>query len=109
VCTSPTACATNDGFVSATAWAYRMHVGIELDNVGGSGVMLRPALIFGQDVKGWSYDYAFIEGRKSARFSLDADFSRHVYANISYTISRGGQFNIRKDMDFVMASLGYKL
>ncbi|MBO9687293.1 MAG: DUF1302 family protein [Mitsuaria chitosanitabida] len=109
VCTTPGACTTNDGFVTSTAWAYRMHVGMEIDNVGGSGVLLRPALIFGQDVKGWSYDYAFIEGRKSARLSLDADFSRHVYANVSYTISRGGQFNIRKDMDFVMASVGYKL
>jgi len=70
-------------------------VGIEYDDVGGSGINLRPALIYGHDVSGWSCDYAFIQGRQSVLFSLDADFTRQLYANLTYSQSRGGQFNIR--------------
>ena len=57
----------------------------------------------------WSYDYAFVEGRKNVRFSLDADFGRSLFASLIYGISRGGLFNTRKDMDFVLATVGIKL
>lgn len=108
VCATPADCATNDGYVTANAWAYRIRAGLNYANVGGTGVRLRPSITFGHDVKGWSFDYGFIEGRKSVRVALDVDFSPAVFANLSYVTSRGGQFNPRKDMDFAMASVGIK-
>lgn len=108
VCANAAACATNDGYVTSNAWAYRIRAGMEFANVGGTQVRLRPSVNFAHDVKGWSYDYAFIQGRKSVRLALDADFGKDVFANVAYAASRGGQFNTRKDRDFVVASVGIK-
>ncbi len=108
VCATAAACATNDGFVTSNAWAYRIRAGMEFSNVGGTQIQLRPSLNFAHDVRGWSYDYAFIQGRKSVRLALDADFGNDIFANVAYATTRGGQFNTRKDRDFVVASVGIK-
>jgi hypothetical protein len=108
-CATAAECAaTNDGFVTTNAWAYRIHAGLDFRNVGGTEIRLRPSATFTQDVKGWSYDYGFIQGRKSLRLALDADFTRAIFGNFTYAASRGGQFNTRKDRDYVLASMGVK-
>lgn len=106
VCTSAAACATNDGYVTTNAWAYRIRAGLEYGNVAGTSIRLRPAIQFGHDVKGWSYDYAFVQGRKTLRTEIEADFGNGWFGNLNYTLSRGGQFNTRKDRDYAMVSVG---
>jgi len=108
VCATDAQCATQDGFVTSNAWGYRVRAGMEFANIGGTGITLRPTAAFAQDVKGWSYDYAFVEGRKTVRLTLDGDFGRNLFANLTYAASRGGLFNTRKDMDFVLASVGIR-
>jgi hypothetical protein len=107
-CSTDAQCATQDGFVTSNAWGYRVRAGMEFANIGETGITLRPSVAFAQDVKGWSYDYAFIEGRKTIRLSLEGDFGRYLIANVAYAASRGGLFNTHKDMDFVLASVGIR-
>jgi hypothetical protein len=40
--------------------------------------------------------------------SLDGDFGRYLFSRLTYAASRGGLFNTRKDMDFVVASVGIR-
>jgi len=108
VCDTAAACATTDGFVTSNAWAYRVRAGLDYANVAGTKVRLRPSLQYGRDVKGWSYDYAFIQDRQTLRLAIDADFGAGLFGNLSYSMSRGGQFNTRKDRDYVLASMGYR-
>jgi hypothetical protein len=108
VCATDAQCATQDGFVTSNAWGYRVRAGMEFANIGGAGIALRPSIAFAQDVKGWSYDYAFVEGRKTVRVSLDGEFGRNLFGNLTYAASRGGLFNTRKDMDFFLASIGIR-
>jgi hypothetical protein len=108
VCATDAQCATQDGFVTSNAWGYRLRAGMEFANIGGTGTTLRLSIAFAQDVKGWSYDYAFVEGRKTVRVSLDGDFGRYLFSRLTYAASRGGLFNTRKDMDFVLASIGLR-
>jgi hypothetical protein len=108
VCATDAQCATQDGFVTSNAWGYRVRAGMEFANIGGTGIALRPSIAFAQDVKGWSYDYAFVEGRKTVRVSLDGEFGRNLFGNLTYAASRGGLFNTRKDMDFLLASIGIR-
>jgi hypothetical protein len=107
-CSTDAECATLDGFVTSNAWAYRIHGGMVFSDVAASGIVLRPNFTFGQDVRGWAYDYSFVQDRKSLRIAVDADFTRNVFANITYAATRGGLFNTRKDRDFVLASVGVK-
>jgi hypothetical protein len=108
VCATDAECATQDGFVTSNAWGYRVRAGTEFANIGGTGTTLRPSITFAHDVKGWSYDYAFVESRKTVRVSLEGDFGRYLFARMTYAASRGGLFNTRKDMDFVLASVGLR-
>jgi hypothetical protein len=108
VCATDAQCATQDGFVTSNAWGYRLRAGMEFANLGETGISLRPTVSFAHDVKGWSYDYAFVEGRKTVRVSLDGEFGRYLFTNLTYAASRGGLFNTRKDLDFFLASVGFK-
>ena len=108
VCSTDAECATLDGFVTSNAWGYRVRAGMDFPNVASSSITLRPSVTFAQDVRGWSYDYGFVQDRKSIRLSLDADLTRGVFGNLTYAASRGGLFNTRKDRDFSLASIGFR-
>jgi hypothetical protein len=107
-CNTDAECDTLDGFVTSNAWAYRIHGGMTFGPIRGTAITLRPTFTFGHDVSGWAFDYAFVQDRKSIRLGLDADFTRYVFANISFAATRGGLFNTRKDRDFVVASVGIR-
>jgi len=106
-CSTDAECDTLDGFVTSNAWAYRIHGGMVF-GFTGTDILLRPNFTFGQDVKGWAYDYAFVEGRKNIRLALDADFTRYLFANVTFAATPGGLFNSRKDRAWVLASVGVR-
>ncbi|WP_428003661.1 DUF1302 domain-containing protein [Acidovorax sp.] len=107
-CQSAAECATSDGFVTSNAWGYRIRGGLEYSAVGQSALRLRPSVQFAHDVRGWAYDYSFIKGRKSLSLELDAEYAKDWFGTLSYALSRGGQFNTRKDRDYAMVSVGYR-
>lgn len=96
---------SNDGYASALSWGYRLRVSSVYGNVV-DGVDLKPSLTFGHDVKGWSYDSLFIEGRHLAIIALQADVKKRFFVEASWTPIWGGRYNFAKDRDFFALAVG---
>ncbi len=107
-CAAGASCNTNDGYVTSTAWAYRIKAGLEFSRPMASMVKLAPSLALAHDVHGWSYDYNFVQGRKIWVLSLDAEWDNKVYASLSYMVNRGGDFNPGKGLDAAFVVVGMK-
>lgn len=108
-CASGQTCTTNDGYVTATAWAYRLKAGLEYQRpfsaVAGL-TKLRPSVTLMHDVKGWSYDYNFVQGRKIWVWALEAEWDQQVFSSLSYMVNRGGTFNAGRGLDAAFLSVG---
>lgn len=65
----------NDGFVTKNSWGYRLRMQLEYPGIFGTPVTFFPSLSLAHDVKGYSVDTQFIEGRRTiglgGRFSLN--------------------------------------
>jgi hypothetical protein len=58
-----------------------------------------PSVTYGYDVRGWSYDAAFNEGRQFAIVSLRAEYQKVYTAEIAYQPIWGGRYNNARDRD----------
>ena len=67
---------------------------------------LTPSLMFGHDVKGWSYDDVFSAKRKAAIIGLRADYQKRYFAEIAWTSIWGGTYNLARDRDSLVAVAG---
>ncbi|MES2258067.1 MAG: DUF1302 family protein [Pseudomonadota bacterium] len=105
-CDVPADCAGNIGYVTPTAWSYRLRAGAEWRDPLPGILKLQPSVLFGHDVHGWSYDYAFVQDRKTLRVALDATFAGGVFASASVINTWDGQFNSRRDRDYLTFSVG---
>ena len=90
---------SSDGFVSAFSWGYRAKVSTRYANVIDA-VDVTPSVAFAHDVKGWSHDIIFIEGRKAATLALRAEFRKIFFAEASWSPIWSGDYNFIKDRDF---------
>ena len=70
------------------------------------GLDLKPTFTFAHDVKGWSYDAVFNEGRKLAIVSLQADVAKRFFIEASWTPIWGGTYNFTKDRGFYALAVG---
>ena len=98
---------TTDGFVTATAWGWRLAVGAVYPNAL-FGATLTPSLLITDDVHGYSQDGAFSQGRWVVRPALRAAWAQGYYADITYTHMSGGNYNLMADRSNVMISAGLK-
>lgn len=100
-CTDPTvskvAC-VQDGFVTSSAWGYRVRVAATYA-VPAIGANLTPSIFYAQDVRGYSYDGTFLEGRKTVRTALRADWGKKYFAELQYNAISGGTYNNQSDRD----------
>lgn len=87
-----------DGFVSANAGGYRLR---EAGTYPGAlmGATLIPSFTFGQDVNGYSHDGVFIEGRRTLRPAVRAEWGRQYFADLIYTRFEGGKYFTEVDRD----------
>lgn len=93
---------SSDGFVTDFSWGYRMRG--ELNYKGLlAGINVSPFAAFGHDVKGYSHDYNFIEGRLLGNIGVKADYLAKYSAELSYTTT-GGNFWADDDRDFLALS-----
>lgn len=104
-CAGTAAQCSTAGYVTSASWGYRLRAGLVYPNVF-SGVSLTPSLLFGHDVKGWSYDDVFSEKRKAAVFGLRADYQKRYFAEVSWTSIWGGTYNLARDRDSLVAVAG---
>jgi hypothetical protein len=96
---------SSDGFVSKRAYGYRVGASLRYPSAR-SGVDLTPSAVFTHDLKGWSYDGVFSEGRQSLTLGLSAVISKQYFASIVYSGFWGGRYSVAKDKDTLSLSVG---
>jgi hypothetical protein len=103
---APVSC-SSDGYVSRDAFGYRLRASLRYANVMND-VDLMPAVVFGQDVSGWSGDGMILEGRMLASASLQASFASRWTAAISWQPTWGGTYNNMRDRSTAQAYVSYE-
>lgn len=96
-----------DGYVSPSAWAYRLRLDARMANLapGLSGVA---TAVFSHDVKGWAHDFLLSEGRKAMSLALRFEYRKRYLAEIVYVPIWGGAYNNQNDKDQVSVAVGIK-
>lgn len=87
---------TNDGFISSNAWGLRGRVAATYGNAL-FGAALTPSLALAKDIKGYSYDGTFSEGRLTWRLGLRAEWDKSYFGELAYTHFGGGKYNLMSD------------
>lgn len=94
-----------DGFVTPNAWGYRLQVAAIYPQAF-AGATLTPSFTWGHDVSGYSYNGGFLEGRKTLRSALRAQWGQRYFADLAYTRLQGGRYFTLVDRDTVTLSGG---
>ncbi|MBI4763661.1 MAG: DUF1302 family protein [Deltaproteobacteria bacterium] len=105
-CNSGTGC-SNDGYVTSTAYGYRLRVALLYPNVF-SNVDILPSITFGHDLSGYDNEEVFFEGRQFLRLSLRGEYRKKYYMELLYAPQWGGNFNLNNDQSYASLTLGMK-
>lgn len=106
-CTGSDVTCTSRGFVTARSWGYRVR--LELSYPGAmDGVELKPGILYGHDVRGWSPDGVFSEGRKAATLSLRGEFGPRHFAEVAWQQAWGGVYDNARDRDAATLVVGLR-
>lgn len=104
--TNPANC-TQDGYFTSNAWGLRAQYELEYANVF-AGVNLKPRVFFAADVKGWSADGNFSEGRRVVSLGVKAEYLKKYTVDLSYTFFNhkafGDTFRDRDNISLVLAA-----
>lgn len=96
---------TQDGYFTSNAWGARGLVELEFPNVA-AGINLKPRLFLSKDVKGWSADGTFSQGRHVVSLGLKAEYLRRYTVDVSYTTyNHKARFDPLHDRDFIGLAL----
>lgn len=97
-----------NGFATSNAWGYRTLASLQYNNV--MGVNLTPRVFFAHDVRGYSADNIFLEGRKTLGLGVRAEYLKKYYADFSYTTyDHDTKYDSFRDRDFVSVVIGMSL
>lgn len=89
----------NRGFATSTAWGYRALMELSYSNVF-AGVNAKPRLFLSHDVKGWSADGLFSEGRITVSPGVRFDYQGKYYLDASYARFARTKYDEMHDRDF---------
>jgi Protein of unknown function (DUF1302) len=98
----------NEGFVTQNAWGLRTRFAARYLNVF-SNTDLIPSLVLGKDVKGYSDDGTFSEGRKPISLSLKAVMQKKYWLEFTVQSFRGGNYNPLRDHNYYSIVAGASL
>ena len=76
----------NDGFVTKTAWGYRLKGSLDYPGAFDTSFTLTPSLFWAHDVNGYSVDSQFIKDRMVLGVGLRADYQKKFAIDIGYTM-----------------------
>lgn len=96
---------SSDGYVSPSAYAYRLRVDARVAQVA-PGLNLQGWAQLQHDLKGWSYDFIHIQGRRTANLGMRAQYLKRYVAEVAYAPVWGGVYNNQADRDTVSVSVG---
>lgn len=106
-CTGSSLQCTNDGYVSKSAWGYRLKVYAFYPEIA-STTDLHVNATFGHDVKGWSYDNMLIAGSRFADVSMKAIYQKIYFAELTARKYWGGDYSQNRDRSYLTAAVGIR-
>ena len=111
VCTPgapPYQCSLN-GYVSSFAWGYRLTSSLQYENLFMPGMTVTPTIGLSQDVRGWSYDGVFSEGRVLLNLKLRAEYGKKYFAEVAWNPALTvGTYDALSDRQVVSLAVGMK-
>lgn len=97
---------TQDGYFTSTAWGVRALFELEYPGLIPQ-VVVKPRVFFSKDVKGWSADGLFSQGRHAIAPGVKFDWDKRYSLDLSYTVfNKNARFDSFHDRDFVALVLG---
>lgn len=101
--TTSAGCA-NDGYVSKNAWGYRMKLDVTYNDIF-YGVAVTPSVYWSHDVKGYSADGQFNEGRQALGLAVKFSYAKKYSLDIGATsFNRNAKYDPLRDRDFYYAT-----
>ena len=96
----------NEGYATSNAWGWRLFLELSYPNVV-AGVNLKPRLFVSHDVKGYSADGVFVEGRHAISPGIRAEYNNRSYLDFSYNrFNHGAKYDFHRDRDFFSLVVG---
>ena len=95
----------NDGYVTDSAWGYRLRVSADYLNVLNSGVTMTPSVFWSHDVDGVSMDPAFIEDRAVLGLGLKFTYNKQYVFDLNYVDYADEGYDPLQDRDFYSVSI----
>lgn len=99
---------TTDGYTSSDAWGARLNASARYPDAV-AGATLTPSIYLAKDIKGYSYDGTFSEGRTLIRTGLRAEWAKKYYLDVQYNLYGGGNYNVLVDRDYLSIVAGLRL
>jgi hypothetical protein len=97
---------TQDGYFTSTAWGVRALVELEYPGLL-PGIVVKPRLFLSKDVKGWSADGVFSQGRHVIAPGVKFDYEKRYTLDLSVTaFNDKARFDSFHDRDFIALVLG---
>jgi len=101
---SPLGC-KNDGYITDSAWGYRLRVSADYLNVGNSGIAVTPSVFWSQDVDGISMDPAFIEDRQVLGLGVKFTYNKKYVLDFNWVDYADDNYDPLFDRDYYSAAL----
>jgi len=101
---SPLGC-KNDGYITDSAWGYRLRVSADYLNVGNSGIAVTPSVFWSHDVDGISMDPAFIEDRQVLGLGVKFTYNKKYVLDFNYVDYADRNYDPLFDRDYYSAAL----
>jgi len=98
---------TTDGYTSSNAWGLRLVMSASYPDAL-AGATLTPSLYVAKDIKGYSYDGTFSQGRTLLRPGVRADWGKKYFADVQYNRFSGGNYNLLVDRDYLSLVAGMR-
>jgi hypothetical protein len=97
----------NAGFVSPYSWGYRLRGQLAYDNTFDTGVTVKPSLFWSQDVKGWSADGQFNEGRQVLGLGVGFEYQKRYTLEFNYVnYNLSAKWDPLRDRDYYAVVAG---
>jgi hypothetical protein len=101
---SPLGC-KNDGYITDSAWGYRLRFSADYLNVFNSGIAVTPNLFWSQDVDGISMDPAFIEDRQVLGLGVKFTYNKKYVLDLNWVDYADDNYDPLFDRDYYSAAV----
>jgi hypothetical protein len=95
----------NKGYVTHSAWGYRLRGELTYNDIFGSGIEFKPSVFWSHDVRGWSVDSQFSEERMALGLNAQFSYSKKYTLDLGATMfNRDADYDPLRDRGFYSAS-----